>query len=131
MKEAPRPLVIPTAWFAVALVQQWILWTLLPGPKIAAGAVQTWVGLALLVGGAAGLAYCLQHAATAATEVHCWTRSPVCLAMITCLVGSALWFGTLTGVLPIAGFISVVSSEFVFMDEEALIARSVLSTTAC
>jgi hypothetical protein len=44
--------------------------------------------------------------------------------MLVCLVGSALWFGTLTGILPIAGFISVVSSEFVFMDEEALIARS-------
>lgn len=124
MKEAPRQSVIPTAWFAVALVQQWILWTLLPGPGIALGAAQSWVGLALLLGGAAGLAYFMRHTAAEATDVHCWIRSPICLAMITCLVGSALWFGTLTGVLPIAGFISVVSSEFVFMDEEALIARS-------
>jgi len=124
VKEAPRQSVIPTAWFAVALVQQWILWTLLPGPKIALGAAQSWVGLALLLGGAAGLAYTSRHVATVAPEAHCWTRSPICLAMVTCLVGSALWFGTLTGILPIAGFISVVSSEFVFMDEEALIARS-------
>lgn len=124
MKEAPRQSVIRTAWFAVALVQQWLLWTLLPGPAIALGAAQSWVGLALLLGGAMGLAYFWRHAATAEPAIHCFTSSPICLAMLTCLVGSGLWFGTLTGVLPIAGFISVVSSEFVFMDEEALIARS-------
>lgn len=124
MKEAPRQSVIPTVWFAVALVQQWVLWMLLPGPRIALGAAQSWVGLALLLGGAAGLAYFTRHAATAASEVHCWTRSPICLAMLTCLLGSALWFGTLTAILPIAGFVSVVASEFVFLDEEDLIARS-------
>ncbi len=124
VKEAPRQSVMPTAWFAVALVQQWILWTLLPGPTIALGAAQSWVGLALLIGGAAGLAYVSRHAMAAADAAHCWTRSPICLAMLTCLAGAALWFGTLTGILPIAGFVSVVSSEFVFMDEEALIARS-------
>ena len=37
MQEAPRQSVVPTAWFAVALVQQWILWTVLPGPTIALG----------------------------------------------------------------------------------------------
>jgi len=123
VKEAPRQSVIPTAWFAVALVQQWILWTLLPGPRIALGAAQSWVGLTLLLGGGVGLAYLSRHVA-AASEVHCWTRTPICLAMLTCLVGSALWFGTLTGILPIVGFVSVVSSEFVVMDEEELIARS-------
>lgn len=124
VKEAPRQSVVPTAWLAVALVQQWILWTVLPGPTIALGGAQSWAGLALVLGGAAALAYFSRHATTVAPEIHCWTRSPICLAMLVCLVGSALWFGTLTGILPIAGFISVVSSEFVFVDEEALIARS-------
>ena len=124
MRDAPRQSVLPTAWFAVALVQQWILWTLLPGPTIALGAAQSWIGLALLLAGAVGLAYFSRHATTSAPAIHCWTRSPICLAMLTCLIGSAMWFGTLTGILPIAGFISVVSSEFVFIDEEALIERS-------
>jgi len=124
VKEAPQQSVIPAVWFAVALVQQWILWTLLPGPAIALGAAQSWVGLALMLSGAVGLGYLMRHMATVEAEAHCWTRSPICLAMVTCLLGSALWFGTLTGILPIAGFISVVSSEFVFMDEKAFIARS-------
>ena len=124
MNEAPRQSVIPTAWFAVALVQQWILWTLLPGPRIELGAAQSWVGLALLLCGGAGLAYVSRNAVTASSEVSCWTKSPTCLAMIACLAGSALWFGTLTGILPIVGFISVVSSDFVTMDEKALIRQS-------
>lgn len=128
MSKAPQQSVIPTAWFAVALVQQWILWTLLPGPRIAMGAAQFWVGLALLVGGGVSLAYVSRNAVTASSEVTCWTKSPICLAMVACLIGSALWFGTLTGILPIAGFISVVSSEFVVMDETALIARSQSAT---
>ncbi len=127
MNEAPRQSVIPTAWFAVALVQQWILWTLLPGPMIALGVSTTWLGLALLIAGAVALGYSSLHASDDAPPIHCWTRSPICLAMLTCLVGSALWFGTLTGILPIAGFLSVVSSEFVFIDEEALIAQDASS----
>jgi len=113
VREAPQQSVIPTAWFAVALAQQWILWTLLPGPTIALGAAQSWIGLALLIGGGAALAYFSRHEVSESDDVQWWTRSPICLAMVTCLVGSALWFGTLTGILPIAGFISVLSSEFV------------------
>ena len=130
MNEASRQSVIRTAWFAVALVQQWILWTLLPGPRIDLGAAQSWVGLALLLAGGAALAYISRNVVTVVSEVSCWTKSPICLAMVACLVGSALWFGTLTGILPIAGFISVVSSEFVIIDEKALIAQSRSATAS-
>ncbi len=123
MNEAHRQNVIPSAWFAVALAQQWVLWMLLPGPAVF-GVAQNWIGLALFLGGALFLLDASRRQALSACELHRWMDCPANLAMLGCLVGSALWFGTLVGILPIAGFISVMSSQFVVGDEQALLARA-------
>jgi hypothetical protein len=124
VNETPRPNVIPAAWFVVALLQQWALWVLLPGPAIVSSAVQNGLGLALFLGGAVFLYRAQRSHALTPVEIHRWTDCPATLAMLASLVGSALWFGTLSGVLPIAGFMSVMSSQFVVCDEQSLIAAS-------
>ena len=124
MTEAHRRIAVPSAWFAFALTQQFVLWLVLPGFRLSLGSAQGMVGVAMLGGGAAFLAYVTRTERAAQDAGRKWTRSPAYLAMLTCLVGSALWLGTLSAVLPIAGFVSVVSSQFAVLDEQALLQRT-------
>jgi protein-S-isoprenylcysteine O-methyltransferase Ste14 len=49
-----------------------------------------------------------------------WSRNPIYVGMTIMLCGSAVRFGNLTAFLPVVGFVWVISTRFIVMEESML-----------
>lgn len=115
---------------------QGALWWLLPGPRLVP---QPWnlVGLGLLSLGFAMILYCAGLFRRGDTSIkpgdisdaliihgpYRWSRNPIYASMVIALLGTATWFGNATAFLPVVGFLWIISSQFIAIEEQMLIDR--------
>jgi len=136
VSERRRTPLVPPVWAGFTLGLQYALWRLLPGPRL----VGEWwpsVGLGLVGVGLVLILYCagLFHRSGTPIEPgrvsesliirgpYRWSRNPIYASMFVVLVGTAVWFGNATAFLPLVGFLWIISSQFVTLEEQMLIDR--------
>jgi protein-S-isoprenylcysteine O-methyltransferase Ste14 len=131
-----RRLDLPPLYFLASGALMLLLHTRLPGPHLIAWPWR-WLGLLPIVGGVA-LAVAGEHAfkragtavlpfsepsAVVTTGPFAFTRNPMYLGMVLCLVGWAVLLGTLVPVLVIPLFFAVIHYRFVLREESFMAER--------
>lgn len=133
MKAPTRPRIVPPIWLFLTLVLQYVLRTYAPGPQVVP---EGWhvVGVALWVVSVGAVAYSAGLFRRDRTPIHPgrvpevliirgpyrWSRNPIYLAMVVTLIGFAVWLGTAVPFLAVAGFVWIIQSRFVAMEERML-----------
>lgn len=136
MSESGRPRIYPPFWMIGCLGLQWALCRWVPGVEFdipAAGAASRIIGgLALLVFMASFIQFHLhrttiepgaESSALIRRGPYRWSRNPIYLAMAILLLAAAIRLSCATALLPIAGFVWVISVQFIAMEERMLLDR--------
>lgn len=136
MAEPAHPRILPPFWMLGGLVAQWALCRWIPGVEfdVPSGVLVSRVigGFALLVFAASFIQFQLhrttiepgaESSALIERGPYRWSRNPIYAAMALVLLAFAVRLACLTAVLPIAGFVWVISAQFIAMEERMLMAR--------
>ena len=131
-----RLLDIPPVYFLASAILMLLLHLGWPGPQLALGPWR-WLGLLPIAGGVALAIAAARQFKRAGTAVRpfsepsavvtsgpfAFTRNPMYLGMVACLVGWAVILGSVTPVVVIAGFFALIHYRFVLREEPFMAER--------
>ncbi|NKB89580.1 MAG: isoprenylcysteine carboxylmethyltransferase family protein [Acidobacteria bacterium] len=136
MSEVERPRILPPFWLLGGLGMQWALRTYLPIADFEIPAAETVSrgigGFALLLFAASAIQFHLHRTTIEPGAVsdalivrgpYRWSRNPIYLAMALILFAAAIRLSCASAFLPMLGFVWVITTRFIAMEERMLVDR--------